>query len=83
MSNGQGDDEGGAFPGFALGANRAAVAIGDASADGEPDTGSLEFGPPMQTLEYREDFVGVFLVEPDSVVLNAQLTLLRIGVLVR
>src|ERR1051325_6273319 len=82
MTNREGDDEGGAGAGFAGGGDDAAVAVGDAPADGEADAGAFILVAGMQALEDGEDFIEVLFVEADAVVLNGQLTLFGIGILI-
>ncbi len=83
MPDGQGDDESRPLPGFAVRVDGAAVPVGNAPADGEPDAGAFIFGAAVEPLEDGEDFLRVFFVEPDAVVLNADRALLRIRIFVR
>ena len=80
LMNGQADEEGGALAGFAFGGDGAAVAVGDAAADGQADAGAFVFGAAMEALEHGEDFVGVFLVEANAVVLDGEFDLLSTSV---
>ena len=57
---------------MAGGGDGAAVAVGDAAADCEADAGAFVFAAAMEALEHGKDFVGVFGVEADAVVLDGE-----------
>ena len=48
------------------------MAVGDAAADGKADAGAFVFAASMEALEHGKDFVGVFGVEADAVVLDGE-----------
>ena len=50
------------------------MTFGDLPTDGQPHSRPLEFVPPMQTLEGREDAIGILLLEADPVVFHNELT---------
>src|SRR5258708_3808997 len=68
----QGHDESCAFVQLALGGYRASMAVGNSAADREADARPFIFVAAMQSLEHREDLFGIFLLEPDPVVLDRQ-----------
>ena len=72
LVNRQADDKGGAFAELAGGGDGAGVAVGDAPADGEADAGAFVFATAVEALEHGEDFVGVFGVKADAVVLDGK-----------
>ena len=72
LSNGQADDECASFAELAGGGDGAGVAVGDAAADGKADAGAFVFAASMEALEHGKDFVGVFGVEADAVVLDGE-----------
>src|SRR4029453_7083549 len=77
--HGQADDKGGAFAEFAGGGDGAGVAVGDAAADGQANAGAFVFAAAMEALEHGKDFVGVFGVKADAVVLDGKFDHLRGG----
>jgi hypothetical protein len=50
------------------------VAVGDAAADGQANAGAFVFAAAMEALEHGKDFVGVFGVKADAVVLDGSST---------
>src|SRR5438046_1018118 len=72
MLDGQSDNEGGAFGEFAYSTDGPSVTIGDSAADSQSDSGALELATTMETLENGKNFVGVFFLEADSVVLDGE-----------
>ena len=68
----QRDNEGRALPDFAPGCNGSAVAVGDAAANGQADTGPFIFTPSVQSLKHYEDLLRIPLLETDAVVLNGE-----------
>ena len=48
------------------------MAVGDAAADGQADAGAFVFAAAMETLEHGKDFVGVFGVKANAVVLDSE-----------
>src|SRR4051794_665608 len=48
------------------------MAVGNAPAYGQPDTGPFKFVPAMQPLENSKDLFGVLLFETNSVILDPQ-----------
>ena len=80
LVDGQTNDEGGALAELAGGGDGAAVAVGDAAADGQADPGAFIFVAAVQALEDGKDFFQIFLLEPDAVVLDGDLALFGAGI---
>src|SRR6185503_13571211 len=83
MADRDGDDKTGPFSRFAGGGDNAAVAVGNATADGQADAGAFIFVAAMQALKDGKDFVEILFFEPDAVVLDGDLALFGVGILVR
>src|SRR5207302_4166903 len=65
-----GEVEGSPLVNGGLGPDSTAVLADDAIDRGEADTGAFELLGAMQALKYAEQFVGIFHVEPDTIVAN-------------
>jgi hypothetical protein len=70
MTNWDGDNEGSAFSQCAFCVDSATVTIRDSATDGEADACTFKLVAAVEPLEDCEDFVEVFLVEANSVVLD-------------
>src|SRR5256885_915266 len=72
MLDGQSDNKGRAFGQFADSTDGPSVPVGDSAADGQSDSGAFELAASMETLKNSKDFLGVFFLESNSVVLDGQ-----------
>ena len=72
LGNGEANGEGSAVAGLAGGGDGAGVAVGDAAADGEANACAFVFAAAVEALEHGKDFVGVFGIEANAVVLDGE-----------
>ena len=64
------DHERGTYINLAGGGNKPIMFFNDLFTEGKTYTGSLEFVVTVKALKYHKNFLGIFLVKPDSVIRN-------------